>query len=234
MDVDNYTMKSSLCDTEGPQKTVAKRAPPKCSLCGDEGHRKTTCPINKADPVDDYTEELLIEQYKEHKAYTLSRMKAKEKCPKIRLPNIPNDISENMIKFIIQNKLDDKTTTWNCDSGDLFSKKEGKQECKCFTSHGPCSFTPSSNWDVIYFLDCIDWIENNIILWRVPLSKDSSEWKNISVNKNQTFEDQAKQGRRPRISWLNLNSQILEHCSKIYEGTFENIFTADKAMEPVD
>jgi hypothetical protein len=43
--------------------------------------------------------------------------------------------------------------------------KRGFQECKCFTSDGPLSFTPSSNWDVIYFLDARDWLNDNFILY---------------------------------------------------------------------
>lgn len=141
----------------------------------------------------------------------------------IRKPNFPDNISENIIKFMIQNKLGDKTCTWNC-KGDLLSKKEGKQECKAFTSKGPISFTPSSKWDCIYFLDACEWLNDQYVLYRVSLTIDSEEWKGIKVNKLETFEDQAKQGRRPRISWGSLYPQILKHCEKIYEGTFENIF----------
>jgi len=193
--------------------------------------------LNVVDTNEEYSEEMLIEQYEEHKKYTLSRIKAKSKCVKIRLPNIPNDISENIIKYILHNKLNDTTSKWNCKSGDLFSQKEGKQECKCFTSLGPCSFTPSSSWDVIYFLDAVNWVENKFVLWKINLRNDSIEWKNIQINKTQTFEDQAKQGRRPRISWLKLKPQILNHSSIVYEGTFENIFTytaPHEEMEQVD
>jgi len=177
--------------------------------------------INKT-KIDNYTSEILKKQYYLHKNYVLSR---KDILIKIRLPSIPEDISENIIKFIIH-KNGDLTSTWNCVSGDLFSHLEGKQECKCFTSDGPLSFTPSSEWDSIYFLDARNWLNESesMILYKVSLKKSSEEWKNIKVNKNQTFDDQCKQGRRPRISWDSLYPQVSDYVEKIYSGTFEEIF----------
>ena len=176
---------------------------------------------------DSYTQELLNEQYMLHKQYVNGRIDTTKKTGvKVRLPSIPEDISENIIKFIIRNKLHDNTTRWDCKKGDLHSQIEGKQECKCFTSDGPSSFTPSSDWDVIYFLDARNWlIYDKFILYRIPLKRTSNEWKNIKVNKTQTFEDQTKQGRRPRISWEFLQPQISLYCNKVYEGSFEDIFS---------
>ena len=54
----------------------------------------------------------------------------------------------------------------------------------------------------------------------------------IKVNHTDTFEDQRKQGRRPRIIWESLYTQLSTHCSKVYEGTFENIF--NPVTEEVD
>jgi hypothetical protein len=173
---------------------------------------------------DTYTEELLKEQYTLHKSYVKGRIETTKKI-KVRLPSIPEDISENIIKYILHNKLNDKTSRWDCKKGDLQSQKEGIQECKCFTSDGPLSFTPSSNWDVLYFLDARKWLLNDIfILYRISLKRTSIEWKNIKVSKTQTFEEQTKQGRRPRITWDSLHPQVESHCTKVYEGTFENIF----------
>jgi hypothetical protein len=175
--------------------------------------------------TDSYTPELLKEQYSLHKSYVNHRIDTTKKIGvTVRFPSIPEDISENMIKQIIINKLNDTTTRWDCKNGDLQSMKEGKQECKCFTSDGPPSFTPSSDWDVIYFLDARQWLNDNFILYRIPLKRTSDEWKNIKVNKTQTFEDQTKQGRRPRITWMSLKPQIESYCSKVYEGTFEDMF----------
>jgi hypothetical protein len=181
---------------------------------------------------DTYTSDLLKQQYMLHKSYVTGRIKTtKEIGVKVRLPSIPEDISENIVKQIIHNKLNDKTSRWDCKQGDLQSQKEGKQECKCFTSDGPPSFTPSSDWDVIYFLDARNWLSDTFVLYRIPLKRSSIEWKNIKVSKTQTFDDQCKEGRRPRITWESLYPQIGSHCNKVYEGTFEDIFIPVEVVE---
>jgi hypothetical protein len=183
--------------------------------------------MDKKIKMDSYTKEILKEQYYLHKSYVLGRINfTKETGVRIRLPSIPEDVSENIIKFIIHTKLDDKSSNWGCDSGDLYSKIEGKQECKCFTSDGPSSFTPISDWDVIYFLDAREWLNGDkFTLYRVPLKRTSIEWKNIKVSKTQTFDNQVMQGRRPRITWNELYPQIKSFCNKVFEGSFEDIFS---------
>jgi hypothetical protein len=179
----------------------------------------------KSKSMDTYTKDVLREQYSLHKTYVQGRKSTTKRIGvKVRFPSIPEDISENTIKFMIH-KVYDKTSRWDCKTGDLHSLQEGKQECKCFTSNGPLSFTPTSDWDVLYFLDARDWLTDIFVLYRVNLKKTSEEWKRIKVNKVQTFEDQCKQGRRPRITWDSLYPQIIPHCMKVYEGSFENIFS---------
>ena len=224
----------------------------KCSICKQDGHNKRSCKmttlvsapktdaetdINVIPPIkvemtkDTYTEDLLKEQYALHKAYVNGRINTTKKIGvKVRLPSIPEDISENIVKQILHNKLNDRTSRWDC-KGDLQSEKEGKQECKCFTSDGPSSFTPSSDWDVIYFLDARNWLNDKFILHRVLLKRTSTEWKNIKISKAQTFEDQVKQGRRPRITWESLYPQISSYCNKVYEGTFDDIFNPLEVTE---
>jgi hypothetical protein len=45
------------------------------------------------------------------------------------------------------------------------------------------------------------------------------------VKKNQTYEEQCKQGRRPRITWKSLYPQIKDYTKIVFEGSFEEIFT---------
>ena len=208
----------------------------KCSNCKQTGHNKRYCKtVLKVESdvcKDSYTGELLREQYNLHKNYVSQRIKTtKEIGVNVRLPNMPEDISENIIKEIIRNKLNDKSSTWDCKTGDLHSQKEGKQECKCFTSDGPLSFTPSSDWDVIYFLDARNWLNDKLALYKVTLKMSSIEWKNIKVSKTQTFADQTIQGRRPRITWESLYPSIASNCIKIYEGTFDDIFNPFEVKE---
>lgn len=182
-------------------------------------------PIVVPEPsVDTYSPEVLREQYGLHKDYVIKRKESSARLGVVfRLPCIPEDISENIIKFIIH-KNGDPTSRWNC-AGDLLSDVEGKQECKCFTSDGPLSFTPSSEWNAIYFLDARAWMEDRFTLHKVTLKKTDDLWKNIKMSKTQSFADQCQQGRRPRITWDSLRPQVpIEHCTEVFNGTFDEIF----------
>ena len=202
----------------------------KCGTCGQEGHNASnttfhpsTNVVTLEPEVDNYTQDVLRRRYTLHKNYVKqSKDLQTELGVEFRLPSIPEDISENIVKFIIH-RCGDTTSKWNC-KGDLLSTTEGKQECKCFTSDGPPSFTPTSEWDVIYFLDARHWLDDIFVLHKVCLKRTSDEWKAIKVSKAQTFDDQCQQGRRPRITWESLFPQISTYCTKIYEGSFEGIF----------
>ena len=174
---------------------------------------------------DSYTREILREMYGTHVAYVKSRIEAGKRLQiRFRLPCIPEDISENIIKFAIH-RHGDTTSRWDC-KGDLLSAKVGKQECKCFTSDGPLSFTPSSEWDEIYFMDARNWLDHHFIIWKCTLRRSSDEWKQIRMSKSQTFHDQCVQGRRPHITWKALYPQIQAYCEKMAEGTLEDILSS--------
>jgi hypothetical protein len=177
------------------------------------------------DDQDKYTEEILRNQYNNWLTWMRTQIDLKELGLITRVgAGMPEHISENMIKFILQNKCDDASCTWRC-AGDLISKKEGKQECKCFISDGPLSFGPTCKWNFIYFLDSRKYSTNKFILYKINLTNTSDNWKSIKVKKNQTYEEQCKQGRRPRITWKSLYPQIKDYTEIVYEGSFEEIFT---------
>lgn len=201
---------------------IKERAPVKCSICKKEGHNKLKCKQKEVASNDPYIESVLRMRYNSFQRYLKETMEILKKAGGIRLPGIPEDISENIIKFAIH-KNRDTTSTWDC-KGDLFSRDEGKQECKCFTSTGPLSFTPSSGWDIIYFMDATKCKEDKYTIYKLPWKMESNEWKRIKISNTQTFEDQCKQGRRPRITWMSLYPQISQHCTKIFDGTFEDLF----------
>lgn len=70
--------------------------------------------MNEIEPVDTYSEEILKEQFLLHKQYVMGRINTTIKIGvKVRLPCIPEDISKNIVKTILHNKLNDKTSTWD-------------------------------------------------------------------------------------------------------------------------
>jgi hypothetical protein len=190
--------------------------------------------LEKLKQPDAYTSDILRRRFRRFKEDhdELCEIKASTGLP-IRHQNPPEDITENIAKFVIQNHDNDSSCKWAKSvglNGDLCSEKypiEFPPEVKAFTSDGPLSFGPDKKFGAIYFVNMMDLFKNdNLIVWKANLTSESPEWKQTKMNKAQTFDDQCVQGRRPHISWFSLYPQISEHCVKVYEGTFEGIFTA--------
>lgn len=142
---------------------------------------------------------------------------------KYRLPVFPEDISENLVKYIIKKK-EGNTFSRKKSGGDLVSPQDGTRiEVKCFTSTGPSSFGPKEKWDSIYFFDAMNILTHNseCILYKIEESNDSEIFQNIKVNKNETFKDQCLQQRRPRIAFSKISQQIPANIQKVFQG---NIF----------
>jgi hypothetical protein len=219
-------------DKEDPKVEISKYNDNRTKI--DLDNKKFMSKINQ---VDKYTPDVLRRRYNRFKSdyIDLSDLINLYGLP-IRHQNPPEDITENIVKFIIINYENDLSCKWAKGiglTGDLFSKNYSinyPPEVKALTSDGPSSFGPKKKFGVIYFLDMRKWLNDLFILWKVNVSNESAEWKKIKMNKHQTNENQCDEGRRPHISWNNIYSQISEKCEKIYEGTFENIFI-NKAKE---
>ena len=193
--------------------------------------------------TDNYSDEALKERFFLHKMYVESTFNWRHShmIDQVRLPNMPEDISENIVKFIARNILNVQDCVWTkgatqegdeeevITSGDLHSPTLGKLECKCFTSDGPLSFGPTENWNVLYFLDARDWLDDRFVLYVFEDTNESSVWQNVKVNKTQTYADQCKAKRRPRISWNSLHPQLGNKCVVAYDGTFDGIFQKQPA-----
>ena len=181
-----------------------------------------------AELIDKYTPEVLRSRYSNYKNSVIATAQIiNDTGLPIRAENPPEDITENITKFIIR-KLGDMSCKWAKaigKIGDLFSDIESVQEVKAFTSDGPCSFGPEKKFNVLYFLDMRDWLNDRFILWTVKLTNDSKEWKELKMSKKQTFEDQCKEGRRPHIGFDKIKAQLGDKCVSVYDGTFEGIFT---------
>ncbi len=183
---------------------------------------------------DKYTAEILRNKYNTFRAYYLSEL-ADQAELKTRMPNMPEHVSENIVKFIIRNHLGVESY-WAKHvekPGDLWSPTEKVQECKCFMSSGPSSFGPEKVWDVAYFLDLRNWVTDEIVLYRTTLSPRDEAWQNIRMSTEskkkeggELWRDQCTtRGARPHIGWEALYPQIREHCTEVYRGSFEGIFS---------
>ena len=157
----------------------------------------------------------------------------KDKHSKYRCSNFPEHISENIIRHIIQIK-ENEICIRNVKTGDLIKGTNDtkgteniKVECKTFSSDGPSSFGPKEKWDEIYFLDAQNYLNQNFILYRIKLKHSDPIFLNIKVNKKDTFEKQALQGRRPRITFSELKVQLKDHVETIFQGNILELFTKE-------
>jgi len=186
---------------------------------------------------DGYTPSLLRKRYSLFREFVIETKCLMEKSGcRIRLPNPPEDITENIVKFLIRRQMGDKTCVWckgvDDQTGDLFSSQGGVYEVKSFTSDGPCSFGPKKKFDCLFFLDMRQWLDNHFILWRFHLSHASCLFKTIPIHRNGIMQDKCERGLRPHVSFEIIYGFLhdkkdedgREICTKLYEGTFEDIF----------
>lgn len=177
--------------------------------------------MNDNNIIDNYNINILKKRYLSYKNYYIENITlSKTSNIKIRNLNFPEDISENIIKFIIL-KEENILSYWHHSKCDLYINDNEKIECKSFTSKGPISFSPKNKNCNIYFLDATNIINDYIILYKFIFNK--LIWDNVKINKLQTLKNQCDQKRRPRITWNNLYPQIQNQCIKIFEGNLNKI-----------
>ena len=245
-----------------------------CSNCRKEGHTITTCPneckrcgsthARKTMSLcryDRYTADVLIKRFNTYKERTIedNRYKTEIKIP-FRNMNPPEDITENIVKFVIRKVDKDDSVVW-CRmvgfSGDLSSTTLGILEVKSLTSNGPSSFGPKKKFNKIYFLDMREWLNDRLSVWKIDITQDSPEFKELrtrvekealdtdtaeeeclaSSGAGSTLGEQCEQKRRPHLKFDEIKASIFsrspEKVTEIFNGTFEDIFkTAEAEATP--
>ena len=133
--------------------------------------------------------------------YTDSIEKINERLSnkKIRFPNFPSEISENIVCYYINKN--NKNATWDTKKGDIELETGDKVEVKGYSSDGPASFGPTETWNILYFINCKSYKERKFVIYEINLSNKSDTWKNLKVSKTDTYEKQCLEGRRPRITF---------------------------------
>ena len=170
---------------------------------------------------DHYTLEILLKHLKHYNNYvqTIAEINTNLQMKKIRNMNFPSDISENLVKFAFCKKYK-FMPTWYTVSGDLMLFKK-RIEVKCSSdlfNGGPSSFGPKEIWDYIYFVDCCNISKLEVVIYEIKLSNSSFKWKNLMMNKTQTYQDQCNQGRRPHICFKGIQSQLLDSITILFSG----------------
>lgn len=140
---------------------------------------------------------------------------------KIRYSNFPSEISENIVKFIFFRKYN-IMPSWNTKTGDLECMNL-ILEVKAFSSTGPTTFGPKEKWNFIYFLDATRFQESIFTVFECKIKNTNPIWQQLKVNKHQTYEDQCRQGRRPRLSFCDIYHQLGSNCKMIFKGHINDI-----------
>lgn len=156
----------------------------------------------------------ILDAYNEYKE-TIKNVNTTLPKRKIRNPNFPSEISENIVRLALNKNLNVECN-WNVKSGDL-ELYSMKIEVKSFSSNGPTSFGPTENWDYICFVDCTEHMKCNFKVYIVEISNKNELWKNLTVNKKQTFENQCKQSRRPRLTFKDIKEQLELKSVQLWE-----------------
>jgi hypothetical protein len=143
---------------------------------------------------------------------------------KYRLPNFPEDISENIAKHLICT-LENLICAREKKGGDLRTPDNKRIEVKCFSSCGPTSFGPNEKWDMIYFLDATDYDKGNFKLYRIALSNTSEAFQQMPINKKETFAKQCSDKRRPRLAFKDIQKHLQEHVNVVFDGNLHQLYT---------
>lgn len=152
------------------------------------------------------------------------------KNKKIRLSNFPSHISENIVKFALFKKYG-IMPNWDTKKGDLCIQINPHTTIQIEVKgsidlcNGPPSFGPTENWDKIYFVDGIESHIKKYKIYEISLSNTSEKWKNMKVNKTQTYFEQCQQKRRPRLTFKEIQNQLgLNTCKLIFYGYLSELY----------
>lgn len=110
--------------------------------------------------------------------------------------NFPSELSEYMVCYALNFMLNKAS---GGDAVDFSSKPPKIIEIKASGADDKgdlSSFSPEEDFDDLIFAR-LDKRDDQLKIYRLKMS--SKDLKHIKVNKKQTFEDQQKQGRRPRF-----------------------------------
>lgn len=144
---------------------------------------------------------------------------------KIRMPNFPSEILENIVKYVLYKKYK-IWPMWDAKTGDLsFHNKyiNKRLEVKAFSSKGPSSFGPKEKWNYLYFVDAIDFKHKKFKVYEIKLSNDNDIFSNIKINNRVTYIEQCETGKRPRICFNNLSQQLKQHINIIFDGHLDDL-----------
>ena len=179
--------------------------------------------------TDPITREILLNMLDSYNNYYRDLSSIKKVISKVRLPNFPSEVYENVAKFAFY-KYHGILPNWNTKKGDLVVKKNGnflQIEVKAsinLMEGGPSSFGPTEDWDIILFVDCIDTLKGNFKVYQVNLSNKDPDWMVMKLNSCETYGDICKLKKRPRIKFVEILRQLdNKYINVIFDGNISEL-----------
>lgn len=198
-----------MCDTATLLKLSKNKLLEKCAELGLKKYKSK----NKADlitlitatQIDFYTYDVLLCNFNIYRTYAESRrISSIIYNLKYQEPIMPNDVSDNIIKFIIRQFSGQ--LCYSTKTGQIFSAKFGRIECKTIThiKKEVITFLNGETLDTVCFLDLRNWLDNRFILYIANVSGECGQ--------------QLSNNKRISIKW----ESIKYLSEQIYDGTLEN------------
>lgn len=144
---------------------------------------------------------------------------------KIRKPNIPSEITENIVRFVLK-KIKNIDVKWDIKGCDLLWDNK-IIEVKGFSSSGPNSFGPNTKWDILYFVDALEFKNKKFKVYEIHLSNSSNIFRNIKLNKKDTYGQIADSNRRGKLRgcfYKQFKPQLEEYCELIFDGFISELY----------
>ena len=138
-----------------------------------------------------------------------------------RIEGFPDYISENIVLYALIKK--NIKCSWNTKSGDIYYYDDNvrvKGEVKC-AQNGPSQFSPTSEWDTLFYIDASDHLYGNIKIYMVKNIYNIMQ--TIKISKTQTVKDQSDQGRRPRSDLNILLSDYINNDNLLFDGKISSL-----------
>tara|TARA_B100001094_G_scaffold272595_1_gene278517 strand:- start:1884 stop:2669 length:786 start_codon:yes stop_codon:yes gene_type:complete len=138
-----------------------------------------------------------------------------------RIEGFPDYISENIVLYALIKK--NIKCSWNTKSGDIYYYVDDgrvKGEVKC-AQNGPSQFSPTSEWDTLFFIDASDHLYGKIKIYMVKNIYNIMQ--TIKISKTQTVKDQSDQGRRPRSDLNILLSDYIDNDKILFQGKISSL-----------
>jgi hypothetical protein len=159
----------------------------------------------------------ILHAYQTYTSFLKFKNLTYSKYKKIRMPNFPSEVSEHIVKLILE-KRHNLPIIWKPKTGDLADSQGRKLEVKCFSSEGPSSFGPTTQWHRLYFLDATRATDLHFKCYEINLNRN--EFASIvKINETQTYQMQCDQGMRPHLTFAKLAPQLGDEQLKlIFDG----------------